>query len=340
MKKINEAKLISKDEEVQEKLDDEIKVHNMPPLSTLSGSSYEEEGKTITSSNNLDFSDEEKADKHRKLGFVIIILGLIIIGAIIFLAYKQFIAPNLESKGPLVELEEESGDLVREEKDLVEKEAIDSSEILMPEFELMEEELGDELELEEEETEFLDLFIADSDNDGLSDAAEMILGTDPYSEDSDGDSYLDREEILSGYSPIGLGTLEEELGLLLFKDPEARFVALYSKIWEPSYLEDDSSVLFFAPSNDGSFIQISYQAEDHLFTDILDWHQTYFPEESLGQINLIESSFGPGLLNEEETHIYFLDRDRQHVLVMNFEDQGSGLIKRNFIEMATTLLRP
>ena len=42
----------------------------------------------------------------------------------------------------------------------------------------------------------------DSDHDGLSDAIEMKLGTDPYSNDSDQDGYQDGEEIDNGYSPL------------------------------------------------------------------------------------------------------------------------------------------
>lgn len=41
----------------------------------------------------------------------------------------------------------------------------------------------------------------DSDGDGLNDAIELQLGTDPASDDSDSDGYKDKEEILNGYNP-------------------------------------------------------------------------------------------------------------------------------------------
>jgi len=45
----------------------------------------------------------------------------------------------------------------------------------------------------------------DSDHDGLTDAQEKILGTDPNNSDTDGDGYLDGEEILSGHNPLKPG---------------------------------------------------------------------------------------------------------------------------------------
>jgi hypothetical protein len=42
----------------------------------------------------------------------------------------------------------------------------------------------------------------DSDNDGLTDDQEKIIGTDPSNPDSDGDGFKDGDEIKNGYSPL------------------------------------------------------------------------------------------------------------------------------------------
>lgn len=42
----------------------------------------------------------------------------------------------------------------------------------------------------------------DTDNDGLTDKVEKMLGSDPYKKDTDGDGYDDFEEIQGGYSPM------------------------------------------------------------------------------------------------------------------------------------------
>jgi lipoprotein-anchoring transpeptidase ErfK/SrfK len=44
--------------------------------------------------------------------------------------------------------------------------------------------------------------VPDQDKDGLSDAMEWELGTDPNKSDTDGDGFTDGEEVASGYNPL------------------------------------------------------------------------------------------------------------------------------------------
>lgn len=46
------------------------------------------------------------------------------------------------------------------------------------------------------------IYEKDSDHDGLIDAQELALETNPLSSDSDGDGQADLEELQSGYSPL------------------------------------------------------------------------------------------------------------------------------------------
>ncbi|EIQ81925.1 thrombospondin type 3 repeat-containing protein [Streptococcus canis] len=46
------------------------------------------------------------------------------------------------------------------------------------------------------------IYEKDSDYDGLTDAQELALGTNPHSLDSDGDGHSDLEEVQAGYSPL------------------------------------------------------------------------------------------------------------------------------------------
>lgn len=46
------------------------------------------------------------------------------------------------------------------------------------------------------------IYEKDSDQDGLTDAQELALGSDPQSVDTDGDGQADLEELQSGHSPL------------------------------------------------------------------------------------------------------------------------------------------
>lgn len=46
------------------------------------------------------------------------------------------------------------------------------------------------------------IYEKDSDQDGLTDAQELALGTNPQSVDTDGDGQADLEELQSGHSPL------------------------------------------------------------------------------------------------------------------------------------------
>ena len=59
---------------------------------------------------------------------------------------------------------------------------------------------------------------ADSDGDGLADGAEVELGTNPLSSDTDNDGYTDQEEVSEGTSPTdGDDAPSAGLSVMIFK---------------------------------------------------------------------------------------------------------------------------
>ncbi len=46
------------------------------------------------------------------------------------------------------------------------------------------------------------IYTRDSDHDGLTDAQELALGTNPFSSDTDSDGLTDLEEVQQGLNPI------------------------------------------------------------------------------------------------------------------------------------------
>lgn len=79
----------------------------------------------------------------------------------------------------------------------------------------------------------------DSDSDGLSDAVEAALGTDPNKADSDGDTYLDKAEVLNGYDPLDK-TKKLPIDLKFAATLKGKFVKL-----------SNGDALWFVSSRDG-----------------------------------------------------------------------------------------
>ena len=63
--------------------------------------------------------------------------------------------------------------------------------------------------------------IVDTDNDGLSDANELLLGTDPTNPDSDGDGYIDGDEIRTGYDPLKFSPGDKS-DKMIFQNPKEK----------------------------------------------------------------------------------------------------------------------
>lgn len=112
-----------------------------------------------------------------------IFLALIIISTGTFLLFKKSTHASLETLEPIVPVIEEEDNTITDMQEVPETTPIP----VVP--------------LTPSSTN-TNANITDSDGDGLSDAIELQLGTDPTNPDTDGDSYTDGEEIDHGYSPL------------------------------------------------------------------------------------------------------------------------------------------
>jgi hypothetical protein len=73
-------------------------------------------------------------------------------------------------------------------------------------------------EIAKEKKEIYPEAFKDSDQDGLSDWQEVILGTDPFNPDTDGDGYLDGTEYKLGFDPKKVGPADK----ILWQDPREK----------------------------------------------------------------------------------------------------------------------
>lgn len=143
--------------------------------------------------------EEPKKSWGRLLVVVIAIVVILGIAAWIALQYSDYIfKPKEEEKAP--------GKITEDEIKVM----TPTPSQTVPEIEAPVDSDNDGLTDEEELLLGTDALLADSDADGLPDRDEVkIYKTDPLDSDTDKDGYFDGEEVQSGYDPKGKGRLYE-----------------------------------------------------------------------------------------------------------------------------------
>lgn len=324
----NETEQKSNNEEtgLHKRLNKDFLVKNMPPLSHLSGASYEnrknQKTKKVNSENIKPVSKDSKQMSYRKMGLIIISSGLVVIIILFYLAYRFLIAPSLktETEIPVNKVTPPSSEVIIEPETESDNNKEPSENIIEP-VEVIEQEIIS-AEIEEVENNLELPSISDLDEDNLSDVAEAFLGTDINNPDTDADGYSDKEEILNGYNPLGPGLLTDNANLALFVDSDKQYAVIYPQAWEVEVV--GSSVLFAAPDQD--FIQVSYEDGNKIYASIIDWYEEQFEEvDKLTADRFVLSSFGPGIISADKQFVYFLDNNGSRVFVISYIPSGSAL---------------
>jgi hypothetical protein len=330
---------------LQKRLQEDFVVKNMPAFDSLSATSYADDRATSTSkqSEGIGSIKGGKGDKKvssKSMGLIIIISGIVVIGLIVYLAYRFLIAPAMTTpvnETPVNNVPENNTAVVVQPGVVVEPVAevdnltASSSEEMVPVD-------NTPAEIMVEEDNLVLPTVLDSDGDGLSDAAELFLGTNAQIIDTDNDAYSDFEEVTSGYNPNGAGKLEENNNLALFSNNDAGFVVVYPHDWEVNIVSSDST-LFSAP--DSSFIQISREDSEQINTDIMSWYQEKFMDvDTLTQDRFIDSNFGPGILSADQQIAYFLGSDKQTIYVVSYIKAGEATPYMEIFKMMASTLMP
>jgi len=97
----------------------------------------------------------------------------------------------------------------------------------------------------------------DSDADGLTDAEEKIVGTDPNKADTDNDGYSDLAELESGYDPLAPGKKLSETSTMRNYSIDSKTSVIYPATWDVTKSDTNQAVIF--ADSDKAFIQVTYQ---------------------------------------------------------------------------------
>ena len=309
----------TEEDNVKDKVERELIVHNMPSQDKIVGSPHNPESAGQVS---LSVESGKKKKDVKVIGVLIIVFGFIVIGLIVFLTYRFVIAPNVDRPEPeaVTPVEEVVSDDIDDREDGVEL-TQDGSEIIVEEVEEEPDNIEVEEDMEDEpmNEEFSGIDekdlppLLDSDEDGLYDEEEILLGTSIFLVDSDGDGYSDLEEVQNNYNPTGPGRLIESDYISEFSDQSFGFSFLYPSAWEPTV----SSDLIFFEESDGSLFQLALM-ENYDKSGILSWYENNFSDDDVLYENLISKDGLEAIISENGLNVYITNEARTNIYAFSY----------------------
>ncbi len=302
-------------------VDQDLVVRNMPRLANFQNQNIVHR----TASQSGFMPPVSNPGNSKKIGLLIIIGGLLLVAALVYVSFSFIIKPQMSSPAPqVVSIPEENTD----ENTLV-TEAAPETKVLQPEtaiatitpvaLEIASSSVINEAvpvvasssAVIEDEV----ILPSDEDGDGLSAEEEVIFGTDPRKSDSNNNSYADLVEVENGYDPANPGSLETNRGLRRYQEASGAFSFLYPASWKVSELGDGSTFVFAAPDN--SIIQLSVQ-DNFDKQSILGWYSALFPEDTITYDKLKTNVSWDGLASRDGLNFYIGDKSRTKIYAWSY----------------------
>lgn len=323
------SKTNNDDQEAAAKVNQDLVVRNMPTANRLNGTASTPLSATVseqTESNSFsDFSEPKR--NFKMIGSIIIVGGIIFIGVLVYLSYIYIIKPQANKKveqpivAPIVETNSIEN-LINEQRASSTEQIITATTSLVatltPNVLDLATSSDSSIIMNEELTGKQNVSLPtliDSDNDGLNDEEEIVLGTNPALVDSNNNTYADLVEINNNYNPVSQGKLDTNVNLANYHSQTFNYNILYPKIWTLGALNDDSTIIFTAP--DDSIIQISVQSN----TDeqgILDWYGKSFPDTIITYDKLKSMDNWDGVWGADNLNFYLTDKKHTNIYVISY----------------------
>lgn len=160
----------------------------------------------------------------------------------------------------------------------------------------------------------VDLLLSkDSDKDGLTDAEEKVLGTDPALDDTDRDGYKDGQETNNFYSPKESGAVKLDTLTTLSKYNDG-FKFLYPATWTVSKMDDGSVKI---TGENGETIYILTQTKN--VSDSLEtWYLNQAPNISRSDLKYYNTfTKNPAVESPDGFTVFISNNDKVYVLNYN-----------------------
>ena len=299
------------------KVNQELIVHNMPtssspkasPAAPISGSQF--------------LSAKTNKNNHQTVGIIIVGLGIILVGALIYLSYRFIIKPVAEapiSTSPIVNTQTPA-DEIKTTAPLVATSTASTTVIMEIEPSVVDlinssDNLATSTASSTTETIIIETPpLLDSDADGLTDDEEAALGTNISLPDSDSDTYGDLSELGNGYNPSGPDKLTASSYLTRYQNQTGKYEMYYPATWTLKSLNNDYATLISAPDN--SLMQISIQDNPNI-QNISAWYSATFPEETVSGSRLQKGAGWEGVMGEDSLNFYLTDSDRENIYIISY----------------------
>lgn len=289
-----------------------------------------------------------KSGKAKTIGIIIMIGGAVLVIGISLVLYFYLINPASQKEGSVIEnnLPQESvnqgeakggqGEIASPQNQAAPDEAARGKLVPDSISQDLEEETSTATTTEtEEETEATSTppvkMSQDSDNDGLNDGEEELLGSNINIRDSDNDGYSDFQELMNLYNPIGSGQLLENPNIKKYTNNTYSYSVLYPLSWPRSQAAGDESIIF--KSTDKHFIQIIIQTNSGKQT-IQNWYKEQFGTDYVDPDNIIIVSDWWGIKDNTGSIVYITDSRREHIFILSYTpDPDSYMNYKNIFEM-------
>ncbi len=166
----------------------------------------------------------------------------------------------------------------------------------------------------------------DSDGDGLTDAEEKALGTDPNKKDTDGDSYSDLTEVQNLYDPTvyANGRLANNKNIKKYTNSTFGYSCLYPAGWSLTTVGGDDSVIIKTDSD--QFFQIIAQPNADK-QSIEDWYKKQFNVTSVDPARMVSGQGWRGIRNDTGLVIYLADSKNDYIFTLSYSMADTNVLE-------------
>lgn len=308
-----------KDNNLNSRLDQDFIVHNMPS--------------PVCSSTTLKREEGVAPGNHKKTGLIIIILGTLLIVGMVYVAYILMIKPTTTNNQ--TQKEEQLPALANnpEPTNLLSQAPISSSP-LAPENNNPTTTIESSITPVEPEVVAIpkSATLIDADSDGLSDAEEQLIGSNPDKIDSDGDGNTDLIEIKNSYNPAGNGRLASSSRMVFYRNSSLKYSFIYPKDWILKSLNGNETIMV-SSADENYFVQIIHQVnQDGL--NITDWYQKEFSGQAMGEALAAGDASWQGVFNLDRSVFYLNNQANKSIYVFSLGSvEGSTVDFVNLFEL-------